>query len=72
MLVDLARNDLSRNCHDVQVEFYKEAQYYRNFESLVRTSREWDNPPCRIELLIVDKKNAFAVKRAENLGIRCV
>ena len=24
MLVDLARNDLSRNCHDVQVEFYKE------------------------------------------------
>ena len=28
MLVDLARNDLSRNCHDVQVEFYKEAHYY--------------------------------------------
>ena len=42
-----------------------------NFESLVRKSREWDNPPCRIELLIVDKKNAFAVKRAENLGIPC-
>ena len=42
-----------------------------NFESLVRTSREWDNPPCRIELLIVDKKNAFAIKRAENLGIPC-
>ena len=42
-----------------------------NFESLVKTSREWDNPPCRIELLIVDKKNAFAIKRAENLGIPC-
>ncbi len=28
MLVDLARNDLSRNCHDVKVLFYKEPQYY--------------------------------------------
>lgn len=28
MLVDLARNDLSRNCHDVRVLFYKEPQYY--------------------------------------------
>ena len=28
MLVDLARNDLSRNCHDVRVVFYKEPQYY--------------------------------------------
>ena len=28
MLVDLARNDLSRNCHDVKVDFYKEMQYY--------------------------------------------
>ena len=27
MLVDLARNDLSRNCHDVRVLFYKEPQY---------------------------------------------
>ena len=27
MLVDLARNDLSRNCHDVQVDFYKDMQY---------------------------------------------
>ena len=42
-----------------------------NFESLVRKCRESDNPPCRIELFIVDKKNAFAVKRAENLGIPC-
>ena len=30
MLVDLARNDLSRNCHDVQVEFYKEAPDFVN------------------------------------------
>ena len=27
MLVDLARNDLSRNCHDVKVDFYKDLQY---------------------------------------------
>ena len=42
-----------------------------NFESLVRTSREWKHSPCSIELLIVDKKNAYAIKRAENLGIPC-
>ena len=28
MLVDLARNDLSRNCREVRVEFFKEMQYY--------------------------------------------
>ena len=28
MLVDLARNDLSRNASEVQVDFYKEVQYY--------------------------------------------
>ena len=28
MLVDLARNDLSRNCHNVKVDFYKDMQYY--------------------------------------------
>ena len=27
MLVDLARNDLSRNCHDVKVDYYKDIQY---------------------------------------------
>lgn len=42
-----------------------------NFESIVRTSREWKHSPCSIELLIVDKKNAYAIKRAENLGIPC-
>ena len=35
MLVDLARNDLSRNCKDVQVEFYKEPQYYSHVIHLV-------------------------------------
>ena len=35
MLVDLARNDLSRNCHDVHVEFYKEMQYYSHVIHLV-------------------------------------
>lgn len=35
MLVDLARNDLSRNCHDVKVDFYKEPQYYSHVIHLV-------------------------------------
>jgi len=35
MLVDLARNDLSRNCHDVRVDFYKELQYYSHVIHLV-------------------------------------
>lgn len=35
MLVDLARNDLSRNCHDVKVDFYKELQYYSHVIHLV-------------------------------------
>ncbi|MCD8178052.1 MAG: anthranilate synthase component I family protein [Tannerellaceae bacterium] len=35
MLVDLARNDLSRNAHGVQVDFYKEVQYYSHVIHLV-------------------------------------
>ena len=35
MLVDLARNDLSRNCTDVKVEFFKETQYYSHVIHLV-------------------------------------
>jgi anthranilate synthase component 1 len=35
MLVDLARNDLSRNCRDVRVVFYKEPQYYSHVIHLV-------------------------------------
>ena len=35
MLVDLARNDLSRNCHHVKVDFYKDMQYYSHVIHLV-------------------------------------
>lgn len=35
MLVDLARNDLSKNCRDVSVIYYKEAQYYSHVIHLV-------------------------------------
>lgn len=35
MLVDLARNDLSRHCEDVRVKSYKEAQYYSHVIHLV-------------------------------------
>ena len=35
MLVDLARNDLSRSCTDVNVETYKEVQYYSHVIHLV-------------------------------------
>ena len=35
MLVDLARNDLSRNAHHVRVDFYKEVQYYSHVMHLV-------------------------------------
>ena len=43
MLVDLARNDLSRNCHNVKVDFYKDLQYYSHVIHLVsRVSGELD------------------------------
>ena len=35
MLVDLARNDLSRNADNVQLDFYKEIQYYSHVIHLV-------------------------------------
>jgi anthranilate synthase component 1 len=35
MLVDLARNDLSRNASNVKVDFYKEVQYYSHVIHLV-------------------------------------
>ena len=45
MLVDLARNDLSRNCHNVHVEYYKDIQYYSHVIHLVsRVSGELDGP----------------------------
>ena len=43
MLVDLARNDLSRNCHGVRVDFYKDLQYYSHVVHLVsRVSGQLD------------------------------
>ncbi|MCQ2192004.1 MAG: anthranilate synthase component I family protein [Paludibacteraceae bacterium] len=43
MLVDLARNDLSRNCHNVKVDFYKDMQYYSHVIHLVsRVSGQLD------------------------------
>jgi len=43
MLVDLARNDLSRNCHAVRVDYYKDIQYYSHVIHLVsRVSGELD------------------------------
>lgn len=35
MLVDLARNDLARNCRDVKPEFFKQIQYYSHVIHLV-------------------------------------
>jgi anthranilate synthase component 1 len=35
MLVDLARNDLSRNAHNVKVDFYKQVEYYSHVIHLV-------------------------------------
>ena len=35
MLVDLARNDVSRNAHHVKVDFFKEVQYYSHVMHLV-------------------------------------
>lgn len=39
MLVDLARNDLSRNCHGVHVDFYKDMQFYSHVIHLVSRVR---------------------------------
>lgn len=51
MLVDLARNDLSRNCHNVKVEFYKNVQFYSHVIHLVsRISGIVDNGKKTIEV----------------------
>ena len=43
MLVDLARNDLSRNCHEVHVDTYKQMQFYSHVIHLVsRVSGKMD------------------------------
>ncbi len=53
MLVDLARNDLSRNAHDVHVDFYKEVQYYSHVIHLVsRVSGEINSDSTPIKTYI--------------------
>ena len=53
MLVDLARNDLSRNCHGVKVDYYKDIQYYSHVIHLVsRVSGELDNGADPIKAFI--------------------
>ena len=53
MLVDLARNDLSRNCHDVHVEFFKDMQFYSHVIHLVsRVSGTLDNGSSPIKTFI--------------------
>ena len=53
MLVDLARNDLSRNCHGVKVDFYKDLQYYSHVIHLVsRVSGELDDGADPIKAFI--------------------
>ena len=53
MLVDLARNDLSRNCHGVKVDFYKDLQYYSHVIHLVsRVSGDLDEGADPIKAFI--------------------
>lgn len=51
MLVDLARNDLSRNCHEVKLEFYKRVQYFSHVIHLV----------SRVSGIIDKGKNSISV-----------
>ena len=53
MLVDLARNDLSRNAHKVKVDFYKEVQYYSHVIHLVsRVSGELNEDTNAVKTFI--------------------
>ena len=53
MLVDLARNDLSRNCHDVHVDFYKDMQFYSHVIHLVsRVSGTLDKGADKVKAFI--------------------
>ena len=53
MLVDLARNDLSRNCHDVTVDTYKQMQFYSHVIHLVsRVSGQMDDGADSIKTFV--------------------
>ncbi len=60
MLVDLARNDLSRNCRGVKVDFFKDLQYYSHVIHLVsRVSGDIEVRGARCEVrgaMQVEKK----------------
>lgn len=54
MLVDLARNDLSRNCENVQVDVFREVQYYSHVLHLVSSVSGKLNPETKIIKLFAD------------------
>lgn len=54
MLVDLARNDLSRNCSNVQVEVFREVQYYSHVLHLVSSVSGKLNSDTKIIKLFAD------------------
>ena len=54
MLVDLARNDLSRNCSHVEVDVFREVQYYSHVLHLVSSVSGKLNPDTKIIKLFAD------------------
>lgn len=54
MLVDLARNDLSRQCDDVHVEFLKETQFYSHVIHLVSRVGGRVRPGTSVMQLLAD------------------
>lgn len=54
MLVDLARNDLSRSGHGVHVETYREVQYYSHVLHLVSKVSGYLEPECNKFQVIAD------------------
>ena len=54
MLVDLARNDLSRDCSNVQVDVFREVQYYSHVLHLVSSVSGKLNPDTKIIKLFAD------------------
>ena len=54
MLVDLARNDLSRNCSDVRVDVFREVQYYSHVLHLVSSVSGKLNEDTKIIKLFAD------------------
>ena len=54
MLVDLARNDLSRNCSDVNLDIFREVQYYSHVLHLVSSVSGKLNPDTKVIKLFAD------------------